>query len=316
MTHTPMGSAVFMGSKPFGLAILKALVTAEPSLKWQIIHPDDTPDPRSNFLAFQEFSEEAGVPLTRVQNRGEAERLIAASVYDVGFVCGWYWLLADDIVGPDAPPVYGIHNSLLPRYRGGAPLVWSIMNGEPEVGGSLFRLTSGMDDGDIALQVKVPVTQDSDIKSILKQIELAFLEGIPTVWQEIVSGRANLTKQNHSLATYCAQRRPEDGQVNWSDYAQNIHDFIRAQSEPYPCAFTFCDANKIYLDRSEVFPACYCGRPGQIVERKPTAITVIAGGSTAIRITQAHDSSGETDLRSLFHIGVRLLKPNNEDAVL
>lgn len=310
-----MRSAVFMGSKSFGLAILKTLVTVEPSLKWQIIHPDDISDPRSNFMAFQEFSEAAGIPLTRVQNRAEAENVLAECVYDVGFVCGWYWLLADRIVGPDAPPVYGIHNSLLPLYRGGAPLVWSILNGESEVGGSLFRLTAGMDDGDIALQVKVPVRQDSDIGSILRQIEMAFLKDIPTVWQEIVSGRANLTKQNHSLATYCAQRRPEDGQVNWSDDAQNIHNFIRAQSEPYPCAFTFCGADKIYIDRSEVFPGCYYGRPGQIVGRKPTAITVTAGEGTAIRITQGHDASGETDLRALFRAGVRLLKPFNDDTL-
>ena len=310
-----MRSAVFMGSKSFGLAILKALVTAEPSLKWQIIHPDDMSDPRSNFLAFQEFSETAGVALTRVQNRAEAENLLAECDYDVSFVCGWYWLLADNFVGQDAPPVYGIHNSLLPLYRGGAPLVWSILNGELEVGGSLFRLTSGMDDGDIALQVKVPVRQDSDIGGILKQIEIAFLKEIPTVWQAIISGRANLTQQNHSLATYCAQRRPEDGQINWSDNAQNIHNFIRAQSEPYPCAFTFCGADKVYLERSEVFNGCYHGRPGQIVERKPTFVTVAAGEGTAIRIMQAHDASGETGLRTLFRAGIRLLKSDNDDAL-
>jgi len=316
VSHRAVRSAVFMGSKPFGLAVLKALVAAEPSLKWQILHPDDLSDARSNFNAFQEFSETEGVSLTRVRSRAEAESLLAECDYDVGFVCGWYWLLGEKIVGPDAPPVYGIHNSLLPRYRGGAPLVWSIINGESEVGGSLFRLTLGMDDGDIALQVKVPVTQDSDIGSILEEIEVAFLKGIPTVWQDIVSGRPILTRQNHSLATYCAQRRPEDGQINWSDSAQSIHDFIRAQSRPYPCAYTFCDADKIYLDRAEVFPGCYYGRPGQIVERKRTAITVTAGGGTAVRIIQAHDTSGETDLRTLFPAGVRLLKPNSDDVFL
>lgn len=307
MTFPRASSAVFLGSKSFGLEILKGLITAESSIKWTIIHPDDCSDQRSRYSAFQSFAEQHEIELKLVKDRDEADAALNQISYDIAFVCGWYWLLGDKVVGGDAPPAYGIHNSLLPRYRGGAPLVWSIMNGEPEVGGSLFRLSTGMDDGDIALQVKVAVDQHETVGDLLGQIESRFTQAIPAVWKSIVSGRVNLTSQDHSLATYCAQRRPEDGLVDWSDTSQNIHNFIRAQSNPYPCAFTFCAQKKIYIDRAEIFPAPYLGRPGQIVERSPSYTTVTTGAGGALRITEAHDEQGASDLRVIFRPGVRLL---------
>ena len=300
-------SAIFLGSKSFGLAILKALITAEPSIKWTIIHPDDRSDPRSKYSVYESFAQQSEIELKLVKDRGEADAALFQISYDIAFVCGWYWLLGDHIVGGDAPPAYGIHNSLLPRYRGGAPLVWSILNGEREVGGSLFRLSKGIDDGDIALQVKVVVNQCETVGELLGQIEARFTQAIPKVWKSIISGQVNLVRQESSLATYCAQRRPEDGLVDWSDSAQNIHNFIRAQSKPYPCAFTFCAQTKIYVDRAEVFPAPYLGRPGQIVERSPSYITVTTGAGGALRITEAHDEHGTSDLRVIFRPGVRLL---------
>ena len=305
-------SAVFLGSKSFGLSVLRCLVSAEPSVQWTILHPDDRSDIRSNYLEYQIFSRESGRDLSIVKDRDEAELALAAISYDIAFVCGWYWLLADHIVGLSAPPAYGIHNSLLPKYRGGAPLVWSILNGEREVGGSLFRLSPGMDDGDIALQVKVVVDPAATIRQLLQAIEARFLQAIPAVWKDIICGQINLTKQDHSLATYCSQRRPEDGAVDWRDTAQNIHNFIRAQSSPYPCAFTFCNNTRVYIDFTEIFPFTYHGRPGQIVERSASHITVTTGAHGALRIIGAHDIEGETDLRTIFHSEVRLLTNGNQ----
>lgn len=307
MSKSPIRSAVFLGSKPFGLAILKTLIAAEPALDWVILHPDDVSDPRSNYPAYQAFAAEVGIELKRVANRAEAERALSERPYDVGFVCGWYWLFGDRFVGAEASPLYGIHNSLLPRYRGGAPLVWSIINGEPEVGGSLFRLTPRMDDGDIVLQVKVPVKQDSTIADLLGDIEAAFLRKLPKVWADIVSGQANLIQQDHEMATFCAQRRPEDGEIDWLSTAQDVHNFIRGQSSPYPCAFTFCADTKIFIDAAYVFSGQYFGRPGQIVERKPEFVTVTTGSGGAIRITDAHDLKGEKSLQKLFRAKIRVL---------
>lgn len=307
MSLPQANSAVFLGSKPFGLAILRGLLTAEPSIQWTIVHPDDCSDPRSTYQEYQAFSQRAGIDLKLVKTRDDADAALAQIPYDIAFVCGWYWLLGDHVVGEDAPPAYGIHNSLLPRYRGGAPLVWSIMNGEQEVGGSLFRLSTGMDDGDIALQVKVAVNQNETVGELLEQIEAKFVQAIPAVWKSMISGQVNLTRQDHRFATYCAQRRPEDGLIDWSDAAQNIHNFIRAQSSPYPCAFTFCANTKVHIDRAEVFPAPYLGQPGQIVERCPAFITVTTGAGGALRIMEAHDEEGASDLRAIFRPRIRRL---------
>lgn len=310
MNLAQIQSAAFLGSKPLGLAILKSLVAAEPSIRWTIFHPDDLADPRSNYASFHQFSRDNDINLNLVKNRREAEVALAEVPYDIAFVCGWYWLLADHIVGDEAPPVYGIHNSLLPKYRGGAPLVWPILNGESEVGGSLFRLSPGVDDGDIALQVKVAVEQDASVGELLEDIQARFKEAIPMVWRSIISGYASLIPQDNRQSSYFSQRRPEDGLIDWFDTAQNINNFIRAQSSPYPCAYTFCKEKKVYIDRARVFSAPFHGRPGQISERSLSHVSVATGAGGALRVIEAHDMDGELDLRALFPSESRLRQHN------
>ena len=107
MTLPRAKSAIFLGSKSFGLAILKALITAEPSIKWTIIHPDDRSDPRSKYSAYESFAQQSEIELKLVKDRGEADAALFQISYDIAFVCGWHWLLGDHIVGGDAPPVDG-----------------------------------------------------------------------------------------------------------------------------------------------------------------------------------------------------------------
>ena len=143
----------FLGSKPFDLAMLKCLVAAEPFLRWTVIHPDDTAEPESNYDACQLFCRETGTSLKLFKNPMVSKAALAGLSYDIAFFHGWYWPLESHIVGNKASPVYAILHIHLPRYRGGAPTAWSILNDEEKVGGTLFRLSPGRDDGDIALQV-------------------------------------------------------------------------------------------------------------------------------------------------------------------
>src|SRR3546814_7145236 len=75
------------------------------------------------------------------------------------FACGWYWLLSGEHLDKVPLGCFGVHNSLLPKYRGWAPLVWSIINGDREVGVSVFKFSTGVDDGDLLLQVPVPLDE-------------------------------------------------------------------------------------------------------------------------------------------------------------
>ena len=306
--------AVFLGSKAFGLAILKSLVDAAPEVRWTILHPDDHKDARSETEAFEKYASSKDIILHKVSDRNEACDLLSGMAYDIGFVCGWYWLLDESIVGSEAPAMFGIHNSLLPKFRGGAPLVWSILRGEPKVGGTLFKLTPGMDDGDIVRQVSFKLLENQSIGQMLTLIEDAFISEIPEIWPLMISGQAPLTQQKHKDASYCAQRSPEDGLVNWNQTARTIHNFVRAQSDPYPCAFTVICGKKIFINETEVFEGTYYCRPGQVLLRNADRMLVGTGGNSALWILGAHDVNEERSLSQLFPANKRLLASTGQEA--
>lgn len=279
-------SAVFLGSKSLGLNALKSLHRNSPGIKWTIIHPNDFEDTRSVFVDFKNFAETHDLTIFATASASETKTLLAAMKFDIGFVCGWYLLLDAETLSSVPHGLWGIHNSLLPRYRGSSPLVWSIINGDKFVGSSVFRLSEGMDTGELLLQVAVENTIEDDIKSLLKKIEDKLLMELPSKWIDLINDQAALLSQNNHDATYCGLRNEQDGNINWEKDALTIHNFIKAQSLPYPCAFTFLGAKKILILKSRPSNLVYDGTPGQILKRCKESIFVSCGSRTAIEILE------------------------------
>ena len=290
--------AFFLGSKAFGLSILRTLVQAEPALRWSVQHPDDRADSRSTLASFEEFCAERRIPLDIAARSRDAYAAIEASPPDIVFVCGWYFLIPADIL--DISRFFAIHNSLLPKYRGGAPLVWAIMRREPIVGSTLFGLQPGMDDGPIHLQVSTSLSDEDDVATVLGRLEQRFLAALPEAWPAIVSGADRSREQDDAQASYCGQRVPEDGHIDWGRKAADIHAFVRAQTRPYPGAFTNVAAGRIWIWRTRLVAAPYCGTPGQILERREGEVVIACGGDSAIAVLEASGEQGETRLTSLF----------------
>lgn len=238
----------------------------------------------------------------------EANQAITADPPDLVLVCGWYFLIPPVVLGTSK--FLGIHNSLLPKYRGGAPLVWAMINGEQRVGSSLFGFTPGMDDGPVYLQVVVEPGLDDTIGDALATLEQCFVAALPGAWAGIISGENLGTEQDHGAATFCGQRTPRDGLVDWRSEAAQVHDFIRAQSHPYPGAFARAGAETIHLWCSHPDERTYYGRPGQVLARNPAHILVACGNGTAIQILEASNASGESDLMRIFgSLRMRLSEP-------
>jgi len=278
--------AMFLGSKAFGIRTLDCLRTAAPAVSWTVVHPVDRADSRSVFDDFRSYGVIHDLHISLVPSSLAAKELIADISPDIVFVCGWYWRL-DQATLQDIPHgVFGIHNSLLPRYRGGAPLVWSIINGDPEVGASVFRFTPGLDDGDLVAQVRVANEEGDTINTIANKIEQALLPILPGIWLRILDGSIVLTKQHESDATYCGQRTPDDGRIDWNWPAQRVHNFIRAQTLPYPGAFSTIDDQKVVVLLSEPDPRIFYGTPGQVLFRGDGKLLVSCGEATAITIVE------------------------------
>jgi methionyl-tRNA formyltransferase len=298
--------AIFLGSKAFGLAVLRVLMEADPSVSWSVLHPADDQDARSARAAFETYCAERALPLTVTARSKQAYEIIAAEAPDIVFVCGWYFLIPPETLSA-GPRFFGIHNSLLPKYRGGSPLVWAMIRGDRVVGSTLFGFTPGMDDGPVYKQVSIEPDGQEGIGDLLARLEQSWLEALPGTWPAVVSGTVSGSVQDESAATYCGLRRPEDGEIDWRQDAQSIHDFVRAQARPYPGAFTQGTNGPIHVWRTKLFGAPYHGTPGQLLERRPGEAIVACGNGTAISILEASDQAGREDLATLFpSLSVRL----------
>ena len=227
------------------------------------------------------------------QNRKHSEQLLTDIRPDLCLVVGWYWLFSKATIESVPGGILGIHNSLLPRYRGGAPLVWAMINGEREVGFSLFSIGDGMDDGDIWGQRTVKIGPEDAIADVLERIESEARSLLGHIFVPILEGKVKPTPQNHQNATFCSQRIPEDGEIHWNQPAEEVYNFIRAQSEPYPGAFTYlAGRKKMTVWRARPVELCYDGTPGQVVQIRGDGVLVSCGNRRPLLLTTVELENG------------------------
>jgi methionyl-tRNA formyltransferase len=290
----------YLGSKPLGLAILKALRGATPQTNWRVIHPDDASDRRSCIGDFREYAVQQELELVVASNQAMANDRLTEFEPDIVFVCGWYWLISEKMLETARHGFWGVHNSLLPKYRGSSPLVWAILNGDDVVGSTAFRFTPGMDDGPILYQARVHLGPEGTIKDALEAIEADLLANLPGRWKAAIDGTAELVTQKEADATYCGRRIPEDGRIDWKCSAREIHNFIRAQTDPYPGAFTHVGEKKVHVLGSELRNERWDGTPGQVLQRTAHGVLIACGRSTAIRITRTAVDGAPCEPRQVF----------------
>ncbi|MBF0267959.1 MAG: methionyl-tRNA formyltransferase [Alphaproteobacteria bacterium] len=300
-------SALFVGSKIFGLNVLKLLYETTPQHFSDIVSLDDRDDSRSAFDGFSNFAREMSLDLHLDPTPEHLRSLIERVKPDVMFFCGWYRLIPQTILDFLPLGALGIHHSLLPKYRGGAPLVWAMINGEDEVGSSIFRFTSGMDSGDTLLQVRTSVQVEDSINSVSSRLEAELLAALPKLWIDYVNGRAKSTPQDHAAASYCSQRKPDDGLIDWTLPAAKLHDFIRAQSFPYPGAFTIFKGTRLVIQSASLFEWPCSGVPGQVVLIHDGNVVVACGEQSALRLLKVDfDDQHLPAVSVLNRIGIRL----------
>ncbi len=293
-------AVVFMGSKAAGLLLCETVCQLLSGHLTAIICPDDSQDARSALPGFRSLAERHGVPLQVVATRADTLRWLDHYQARIAFVHGWYQIIPVD--GPC--DFYGFHYSSLPKYRGNAPLVWQIINGEPVIGVSFFRFSEGMDEGLLVGQMSAELAADETIGDALRKANALMLELAERYVPQVVGGVAKLYPQPNEEASYCGLRRPEDGLIDWSASAERVHDFIRAQTHPYPGAYTQIDGRRVLrIWRCTLEPRRFYGAPGSVVEVSAEWV-VVACGTGAVRLLSvslddAAEVSAPKVLRSL-----------------
>ena len=225
-----------------------------------------------------------GVPHHRTPFMKERDysQIVRQWAPDVAFAVGCRILLPPEIYAAPRLGTLAVHDSLLPAYRGFAPLNWAILNGEDHTGVTLFYLDESMDGGDIVAQERIPIGPHETAPEVYENVCQATVRLIVDTLPRLAAGAAPRRAQDHSQATYTCSRAPEDGGIDWRASTAHIYNLVRALTRPYPGAFTFHEGRKLWIWRARPAeaPPRYVGRvPGRIVHvsRATGEVQVLTG---------------------------------------
>jgi len=204
----------------------------------------------SNFFDLKPIAQKSKIPFYEIDSvEGKKTKdyydVIKNIKPDVILVLGWYYMVPKSIRLIPKYGAWGIHASLLPDYAGGAPLVWAIINGEKKTGVTLFRMESGVDDGDIISQTEFLIEDNDTIKEVYEKATKSSKKILNNVLTS--DSEPEFIKQDKSKIKIYPQRSPEDGLIDWDWDSLRIKNFIRAQSKPYPGAFTIINNKKVII---------------------------------------------------------------------
>ena len=198
--------------------------------------------------------------------------------------------------------------SLLPSYRGQAPLVWAMINGEKKVGFSVFSFDNGTDTGDIWHQGEIEVAESDYIKDVLEKIEAGVISYFDNEIEKIVSGEVKPHKQSVINISYGAKRMECDGRIDWSWDANRIYNFVRAQSRPYPGAFTEYKGRIYRIWDCEIFEHRVYGIPGQVlmIDKEQGYIVIVCGDNTAVIVKTLFDGKDEVASSIITNLSTKM----------
>lgn len=271
---------VMFGYQTWGHRTLEALLNSEHEVVLVVTHPkSDHVYERIWSDSVADLAEKHGVPVLLRNRPGDDELLQALkdAEPDIIVANNWRTWLPAEIF--DLPPhgTLNIHDSLLPSYAGFSPLIWALVNGEQRVGVTAHRMDAELDMGDILLQRAVPVgPADTATDLFHRTVDLIG----PVVRESldlIASGKAVWIPQDRSRSSFFHKRSLEDSRIDWSWPAEDLERLVRAQSDPYPNAFTHYRGERIRILKAAVSQGRYGGTPGRVFIREGDGIVIVAG---------------------------------------
>jgi methionyl-tRNA formyltransferase len=282
---------VFFGTPDFAVPTLEALLRSRHAVVGVVTQPDrprgrgqKTSPPPVKARAL-----DAALPILQPERLKEPaflERLTALEA-DLGIVAAYGKILTDAVLATPPLGLLNVHASLLPRYRGAAPVHRAVIAGERETGVTIMRVVKALDAGPMLSTVRREIGPEDTSEEVERDLSRLGAELLVSTVDDLASGRSHETPQDETAATYAHRLTKDDGIVDWSWPASRLHDLIRGL-HPWPHAFTFHRGGRLILRRSTVISAGTDGPgpgepPGTIVEADDGRLIVAtAAGSLGL----------------------------------
>ena len=304
----------FFGTPAFAVPSLERLLAAGERVVLAVTRPDR---PRGRGQRLQPSPVKAAaldhcIPLLqpeRARDPGFAAKL-AASGAELGVVVAYGQMLPDTVLSAPRHGVINVHASLLPRYRGAAPIQRAVIAGERETGVTLIRLVREMDAGPMLASAPRPIAEHETSADVERELAAMGADLLLATVEAVAAGRAREQPQDHARATYAPLLTREDGRIDWSRPARTVHDLVRGL-HPWPPAFTFLEGSRYLIRGAALDPESAAARahglrPGAVVEARGDRLRVACGGGSVLSIRQIQPEGRRTQSVRDFLAGRRI----------
>jgi methionyl-tRNA formyltransferase len=287
---------VFVGAHLESRAPLAYLIEQRHKVFGLVTLDSDSLQKMAGAVDLSSIAEGAEIPVLRVKNINESgpQAWIQEKSPDLLLVVGWTQLLKPELLGLPSFACLGFHASLLPKYRGRAPVNWAIIKGETVTGNTMIILEPNADTGDIVAQRTIPIADEDTCRTIYEKVGQTEVEMLQEVLPLIQKGILPRRKQDDHQATVMPKRRPEDGRIDWTRSTREIFNWIRALTDPYPGAFSMLQGKRVWI-----WAACIHQETSNRHSFEPGAVIhdsegwpVIATGDDWIRVLEAQLDGG------------------------
>ena len=241
---------IFIGGVKFSYEILKTILENNWNISVVFSYDDSKKEKISDFIYLDELCSKYNLQNIKVDkiNAQNNIEIIKKIEPDIILVMGWSQLLNSEIISIPKIGVIGSHPTELPKYRGRAPIPWSILKGLKTSALTFFFIEEGTDSGDILDQRSFKLSSNDDATSVYKKVESVGKEMIQDNLTKLQNG--NYTRKKQDVSNFIEnweKRGPQDGIIDWSRNSQEIHTLIRATTHPYPGAYTIFNGSKLII---------------------------------------------------------------------
>jgi len=274
---------IFFGTGEFALTVLKRLAESCHDLAAVVTQPDKERGRGCNVLPqrIKAFIEKAAPGVSVFQPEKVSDEMFLEDLKklnaDVFVVVDYGQILSEEVLALPKRYCINLHPSLLPKYRGAAPINRAILNGENRTGSTVIVMNERMDAGDIILQSETKIGKDDDAVSLRDKLSSRGAELLVEALEKIASGEENRRAQDDNEATYAPKLRKEEGKIDWTNSAEEILRKMRGL-KPWPGTFTYLDGKVLKITEASIGEAKdQSASPGEVAEGKEICVSAGKG---------------------------------------
>jgi methionyl-tRNA formyltransferase len=248
----------------------------------------DNPNENIWFQSVAELALQYNLPVIYDATFSSPEELKRLQQFAPDIIFSFYYrdMIPETILSLAKDGAFNLHGSLLPKYRGRAPVNWAVLNGETETGATLHYMLAKPDAGAIVDQEKVLIEPDETAEDVSKKVNLAAASILERQIDNILAGTITSYPQDNSKASYYGRRKPDDGKIMWEHSAQEIHNLVRAVTHPFPGAFTFLNQHKLFIWKTRLHKDLQnTAISGTVISLHPLLVTTSHGVLEIVEMT-------------------------------